>query len=945
MATLLYGLAEATLWSGLLIVFVFLIRKPVVRYFGAKWGYALWLLPALKMMILVTPQTQLSLLPSWQTILYNFNMQQGVFALLQNKKPLTASEALFKQIEADNTARIEAIKTAVMQEGRSAFPANRISEQSLLASGSPSSDPVGGWPVFSKIDGMTILFFAWLAGFMVMGLITVGGHARLQKQLQREKRKPSPEMIWLLEQLARKMGVKFRGEVLVSARIQAPAVTGWLHPKLVLPLRFAEFYSKQEMEFMLSHELVHLQRKDYLFITWALLLKCIYWFNPLVYLAYPLFRLDQELACDQLVLTSVAPQERKSYGLTILKTISQPEMMFENFQAGCFWFTFSQMKERIAMINHHRNSKGRSMLALISMIVLGFTALTFAASDMVKDPTTGKMVTAPEYGGTLTYPYKLFGETTDPSITGHYAGWQITAVNEKLSKGDWGAPRDEVSFTGWYVPISGFKGHLAESWEQPDDRTLIVKIKPGVHWHDKPPVSGREFTAEDVAFTYRRHAGLLDFEPVFVAEVESYPWESIEALDRYTVEFKLTEPRAGLARAILGQANIWILPPEVIEQHGDYADWRNVVGTGPFMLTDYVEGVSMTRTRNPNYHDFDEKYPENRLPYVDELKGLFMAEEATRLAAFRTGQVDMIHVAGGGTEIKTFEMIESVLRTNPDTQVGPYFLRALGQIGLNIRRPPFDDIRVRKAMQMAIDREAVNESYYGGYALWKPQGMFGNATGPYFLPFDEWPKELQDQYRYDPEKAEQLLDEAGYPRGADGVRFRVTHEHRDVIDLGLAEIVVGYFKEIGVEVEINVMDTTTWVNRRVNEVYEMTTGDLGFDSPPELIIGFARFLATTQEPHNWNEWLGGIPNATLTRLYNEFQTATREAELIRIAKEYDQYVISQHFQVWTGKAPGFQVAHPWVKGWNGETFVLDDAYHQVLARLWLDPDLKAEMGF
>ena len=178
-----------------------------------------------------------------------------------------------------------------------------------------------------------------------------------------------------------------------------------------------------------------------------------------------------------------------------------------------------------------------------------------AEKEMVLDPTTGEMVTAPEYGGTLTYPYKLFGETTDPHITGHYAGYQIYAVNEKLAKGDWGAPRDEVSFTGWYVPFSRFKGHLAESWEHPDDRTLIVKIKPDIRWHDKPPVNGRELTAEDVAFTYRRIAGLLDFEPVFVGLVESYPWESIEALDRYTVEFKLTEPRAGLARAILGQHN------------------------------------------------------------------------------------------------------------------------------------------------------------------------------------------------------------------------------------------------------------------------------------------------------------------------------------------------------------------------------------------------------
>ncbi|MDE0230097.1 MAG: ABC transporter substrate-binding protein [Spirochaetaceae bacterium] len=575
----------------------------------------------------------------------------------------------------------------------------------------------------------------------------------------------------------------------------------------------------------------------------------------------------------------------------------------------------------------------------------GEEAAAAADKPMVTDPTTGMQVTAPEYGGTLTYPYKLFGETTDPHITGHYAGYQIYAVNEKLAKGDWGAPRDEVSFTGWYVPFSRFKGHLAESWEQPDDRTLIVEIKPDIRWHDKPPVNGRELTAEDVAFTYRRMAGMLDFEPRVAGEVEGYPWESIEALDRYTVEFKLTEPRAGLARAILGQSNSWILPPEVIEQHGDYSDWRNVVGTGPFTLTDYVEGVSITRTRIPNYHDFDEKYPDNRLPYVDELKGLFMPEEATRLAAFRTGQVDMIHVAGGGVDIKTFEVIESVLRTNPDIQVGPYFLRALGQIGLNTRTPPFDDIRVRQAMQMAIDREAVNESYYGGYALWKPQGIFGNATGPYFLPFDEWPKELQDQYRYDPEKAEQLLDEAGYPRGADGVRFRATHDHRDVIDLGLAEIAAGYFKEIGVEVEIDVYDSSTWWSRKVDALYEMSTGDLGFDAAPEHIIGFARSLGPDTEPHGWNEWFGGTPNATLIRLYNEFQTATSEAELIRIAKEFDQYLVSQHFQVWTGKSPGFQVAHPWVKGWNGETFVHPENYHEVLARLWLDPDLKAEMGF
>ena len=95
---------------------------------------------------------------------------------------------------------------------------------------------------------------------------------------------------------------------------------------------------------------------------------------------------------------------------------------------------------------------------------------------MVTDPTTGKMVTAPEYGGTLTYAYRLFAENTDPSIAGGWVGFQLSGVNEQLVQGDWGLPREEFGFTGNYVPTSFFRGNLAESWEQPDNRTFIVKI-------------------------------------------------------------------------------------------------------------------------------------------------------------------------------------------------------------------------------------------------------------------------------------------------------------------------------------------------------------------------------------------------------------------------------------------------------------------------------------
>ena len=83
----------------------------------------------------------------------------------------------------------------------------------------------------------------------------------------------------------------------------------------------------------------------------------------------------------------------------------------------------------------------------------------------------------------------------------------------------------------------------------------------------------------------------------------------------------------------------FIYPPEVIEEHGDAQDWRNLVGTGPYMLTDWVKDSSVTYTKNPNYWGYDEKFPENRLPYLDEVKSLIIPDSSTLLAALRTGKI------------------------------------------------------------------------------------------------------------------------------------------------------------------------------------------------------------------------------------------------------------------------------------------------------------------
>ena len=107
------------------------------------------------------------------------------------------------------------------------------------------------------------------------------------------------------------------------------------------------------------------------------------------------------------------------------------------------------------------------------------------------------------------------------------------------------------------------------------------------------------------------------------------------------------------------------------------------------MVTDYVEGVSKSYIKNPDYWGFDEKYPGNRLPYSDQLRALLMPEEATRISALRTGQIEKIQHAGV-VDIQSLDVIRSLQMTNPKIEDHSYFQAAFASFSLNIRNAPFD---------------------------------------------------------------------------------------------------------------------------------------------------------------------------------------------------------------------------------------------------------------
>ena len=355
------------------------------------------------------------------------------------------------------------------------------------------------------------------------------------------------------------------------------------------------------------------------------------------------------------------------------------------------------------------------------------------------------------------------------------------------------------------------------------------------------------------------------------------------------------------------------------------------------MLTDYVEGSSVTFIKNPNYYGFDEKYPENRLPYVDEVTALIMKEEATRLAALRSGKIDYMGSAVN-TQIKSIDQVESLARTNPEIAHWPFFSRSDYSFTTNVNNPPLNDIRVRKALQMALDLETINDTFSMGRADTTPHGIVGESNKGFFIPFDEWSEEVKKGYMYDPEGAEQLLDEAGYPRGTDGTRFKIPYVHIPSMETSYAELALSHWGEIGVDVEIQVPSSQTEFTAIINEsrFEALRWRDLGSHYWGEFLVN----IWYTGQPGN----PAAVSDPQVDAMIDVLRATADIEEYQRLFREIDMYAIEQHWLIWSPDSPQYQVSQPWVKGYNGEAHMGNWQSHDLFARVWIDQELKAEMG-
>ena len=576
-----------------------------------------------------------------------------------------------------------------------------------------------------------------------------------------------------------------------------------------------------------------------------------------------------------------------------------------------------------------------------------------ADKETVFDPATGRTWTAPEYGGTLTWPANHHPPGIDPWYDATWAHHFIGGVNEGLAFADWGLSRDIWhGEQGRILTPEMSRGSLAESWSMPDDTTFIWNIRQGVHWDNKAPMNGRELDAYDVEWNYHRYLGLGDFTEdgpsahagTFISQTGAYQQqvESVTATDKWTVEIKFTEPQLDLLQKMIN--NAWVaLPREVIEEYGDYKDWRNVVGSGPWRLTDWVEGSSATWEKNPDYWDVDEKFG-NRIPYIDELRSLLMPDIATRLAALRTGKVDMMSQLGD-TYIQNIDDVATLQRTNADLEFWPVYGRPTGVFYFNQSMPLFEDVNVRKALQMSVDRETISASYFKGYADPSPYGLVGQFNAPgWFWPYDEWPDELKREYEYNPEKAEALLDEAGYPRGADGYRFKIKLLLFDRFEPTHPELLMGYFDAIGIESELEVVtgaEAGALAKPDTHE-YGLVASYYGYFAGSSFFPWLFNHV-TQNSTLNPNGSASKAQDPRMDALYVAARDTADIEEFMSSFRQADEITVREHWGLVKSNAPMFFVSQPWVKGYFGEAQMGQGERNTHLARIWIDQEMKEAM--
>jgi len=416
---------------------------------------------------------------------------------------------------------------------------------------------------------------------------------------------------------------------------------------------------------------------------------------------------------------------------------------------------------------------------------------------------------------------------------------------------------------------------LAESWDISDDGLeYTFYLREGVKFHN-----GKELDAEDVKYSLERQ---LDEEVGSAGRGDLIMIDSIEVVDKNTLKITLVEPTGPFLVALGGRYNGVI--PKDSAPDGETLR-RTAIGTGPFMVKEFVAGERLVLEKNPDYW-------EEGQPILDELTIQVIPDEQTILAGLRTGSIDIAFLEDARNYLQLQEEdTDLVLMQNPAIK--------LDTLELPPDQPYMDDVRVRQAILLALDKEAIMEA--GTMGLGRPVGVMPPAMAYWALP----PEDLPNQQR-DVEKAKELLAEAGYPDGFDMTLRIIVGYATMAAD---APVIAANLKDIGINVDVEVADLGVWIEDWRGNREPVTRNAWGGFMDPDAL--FYRHFHSLPKGADFRRW----GNPTGDELLDKARASSDPAERKEYYDEF-QRLLSEEAPMISLYSPDLlAVLQPYVKGY------------------------------
>ncbi|MEP7200017.1 MAG: ABC transporter substrate-binding protein [Chloroflexota bacterium] len=527
----------------------------------------------------------------------------------------------------------------------------------------------------------------------------------------------------------------------------------------------------------------------------------------------------------------------------------------------------------------------KQILVSLALFTLLLMACSPAATSTPTLPTPAPAITAPgaivpataaptptaatgaRRGGTI-----VVGVTADPGQfnTGITTAGGTHAVADSLYNG-------LLQFNDKLDP----QPSLAESWTiSPDGKAYTFNLAKGVQWHD-----GKPFTSADVKFTFEEI--LLKFHARTSAGLTPV-LDGIDTPDANTVVFRFKQPYAPLLRR-LDVVEAPILPKHIYEGADVQKNPANnqPIGTGAFKFKEYVKGDHATFVRNENYF-------QKGLPYPDQVIFKIIPQSTTAAAALESGEIDYLGGVSGPDLPRLQGNKDIVLIKAPAGPGGSFCIETLI---FNMRQAPFDKLEVRQAFAYGINRQQLLEQVAFN------QGRI--ATGPIASSMSWAYNPNVMKYAFDQNKAGELLDKAGYPKGADGKRLKVVFVHATGF-AKTAEVVRENMGRVGVEVELATLEVNA-ANERMFTKNDFDIGIGSYCNGPDPEIGVTRAYVSSNIKV-------GVPfsngaaykNARVDELFNLAAATVDVAQRVKYYAEIQDILVKEVPYWWTVESEGFR---------------------------------------